>query len=120
MRRRAFLIGAGTAALTAASYARVRGANDRLGMALAGSGRRGREVMKAFLSTGRIELRCIADVYDVQRNRAKEALGVSPAEVVAIEEALGRRDVDAVLVGTPDHLHLTHALAALRAGTHID
>lgn len=119
MRRRAFFIGAGTAAITAASYSRILGANDRLGMALVGSGRRGREVMKAFLSTGRIELRCIADIYDVQRGRAKEFLGVAPAEVVAIEEALGRRDVDAVLIGTPDHLHLTHARAALKSGRHI-
>ena len=43
----------GGAALTAASYSRIYGANDRLGMALLpGSGRRGREVMTAFLKTG--------------------------------------------------------------------
>lgn len=88
-------------------------------MALVGSGRRGREVMKAFLSTGRIELRCLADVYDVQRGRARDFLAVKPSEVVAIEEALSRRDVDAVLIGSPDHLHLTHTLASLKAGKHI-
>ncbi len=119
MRRRAFLTGAGGAILSAASYARVRGANDRLGMALVGSGRRGREVMKAFLATGRAELRCVADVYDVQRGRAREFLGVQPPEVVAIEEALARREVDAVLLGTPDHLHLAQTTAALRAGKHV-
>ena len=43
MKRREFLSNVGAAALTAASYARVVGANDRLGMALVGSGRRGRE-----------------------------------------------------------------------------
>lgn len=75
--------------------------------------------MKAFLSTGRVDLNCIADVYDVQRNRAKDFLAVKPAEVVAIEDALSRNDVDAVLIGSPDHLHLTHALAALKAGKHV-
>lgn len=119
MRRREFLTSAAAATLTAASYQRVRGANDRLGMALVGSGRRGREVMKAFLTTGRAELNCIADVFDVQRARAREQLGVAPPEVVALEEALARRDVDAVLIGAPDHLHLTLTLAALKAGKHV-
>lgn len=119
MKRRDWLIGATATAITAASYSRIVGANDQLGMALVGSGRRGREVMKAFLSTGRIELRCVADVYDVQRGRARDFLSVKPAEVVGIEDALNRKDVDAVLVASPDHLHLTHATAVLAAGKHI-
>jgi predicted dehydrogenase len=119
MKRRNFLLGISTTAFTAASYARIRGANDRLGLALVGSGRRGREVMKAFLATGRVELTCLTDVYDVQRQRAKDFLSVKPPETVALEEALNRRDVDAVLLGTPDHLHLTQTLAALKAGKHV-
>lgn len=122
MRRRAFLVGTGAAAFTAVSRKCIRGANDRIGMALIGSGRRGREVMKAFLTTGRAELRCICDVYDVQRGRAKEALvkaDQKPHETIAIEDALDRPDVDAVLIGSPDHLHLTQTMAALRAGKHV-
>jgi predicted dehydrogenase len=88
-------------------------------MALVGSGRRGREVMKAFLTTGRVDLICLADVYDVQRGRAKEFLSVKPHETIALEDALSRKDVDAVLLGTPDHLHLTQTLAALKAGKHV-
>jgi predicted dehydrogenase len=88
-------------------------------MALVGSGRRGREVMAAFLSTGRVELGCIADVYDVQRGRAADQLKVKPNEVVAIDEALARNDIDAVLIGTPDHLHLSQAILAIEAGKHI-
>jgi predicted dehydrogenase len=75
--------------------------------------------MKAFLTTDRAELRCVADVYDVQRGRARDFLGVKPEEVVAVEEALSRRDVDAVLIGTPDHLHLAQTLAAIKAGKHV-
>lgn len=87
-----------------------------------GSGRRGREVMKAFLDTGRANFTCICDVYDAQRNRAKESLlrpGDKLHETVAIEEALERSDVDAVLIGSPDHLHLIQTLAALKAGKHV-
>ncbi len=119
MKRRTFLANISTATFTAASYARVFGANDRIGMALVGSGRRGRDVMKAFLATGRVDLTCIADVYDVQRGRAKEFLSVKPHETIALEDALSRKDVDAVLLGTPDHLHLTQTIAALNAGKHI-
>lgn len=122
MKRRDFVIGAGTVALTAASYGRILGANDRLGMALIGSGRRGREVMKAFLTTGRVELRCLCDIYDVQRQRAKAALlnaGESVFETDAHEEALSRPGIDAVLIGTPDHLHLSQTQAALKAGKHV-
>ena len=119
MKRREFLAATGGVALSALSSRRVLGANDRLGMALVGSGRRGREVMKAFLASGRAELRCVADVYDVQRQRARDALGVTAPEVVAYEEALARTDVDAVLIGVPDHLHLPITLAALAAGKHV-
>ena len=110
------------AGLTAASYNRILGANDRTAVALIGGGRRGREVMGAMLSSGRAELRCICDVYDVQRQRAKSALvksGDAPAECVAHEDALARRDIDAVLIAAPDHLHLDLATAALQAGKHV-
>jgi predicted dehydrogenase len=119
MKRREFLAATGGVALSALSSRRVLGANDRLGVALIGSGRRGREVMRAFLASGRAELRCVADVYDAQRQRAREALGVAAPEVVAYEEALARPDVDAVLIGVPDHLHLPITLAALAAGKHV-
>jgi predicted dehydrogenase len=111
------------AAMTAVSYGRIRGANERLGVALVGSGRRGREVMKAFLATNRAALDCVCDVYDVQRGRAREALvtagGEKPFETAVVEEAFNRRTVDAVLIGAPDHLHLPLATAALGAGKHV-
>ena len=119
MKRRDFLASISIASFTAASYARISGANDRLGLALVGSGRRGRDVMKAFLATGRIDLTCIADVYDVQRSRAKEFLNTKPYETIALEDALSRKDVDAVLLGSPDHLHLTQTLTTLKADKHI-
>src|SRR5215510_14626158 len=75
--------------------------------------------MDAVPSNNRVELRCIADVYNIQRGRARVFLAVKPDEVVAIEEAVGRRDIDAALIASPDHLHSTHTLAVLRAGKHI-
>jgi predicted dehydrogenase len=119
MQRREFLAASGGLALSALSSSRVFGANDRVGVALIGSGRRGREVMKAMLGTGRAELVCVADVFDVQRQRAAEMLGVKAPELVSHKEALARPDVDAVLIGTPDHLHEQQTLDALAAGKHV-
>ena len=111
----------GGAALTAASYRRVLGANDRVGIALIGSGRRGTIVMRAMLETGRVDLRCICDIYDVHRTQAKQTLvpGKEVSECAAHEEALRQPGVDAALIAVPDHLHIELASAALGAGKHV-
>jgi len=116
MNRRHFLT---AAAMTAASYSRVLGANDRVGMALIGSGRRGREVMKALLETRYVELVSVCDVFDEQRARAAQALGKSAHQCSEHQESLARRDVDAVLVATADHWHLDIALDAIQARKHL-
>lgn len=121
MNRRDFAWTLTSSALTAASYQRVMGANDRLGMALIGSGRRGREVMKAFLDTDAAELHCLCDIYDAQRDRARAMLAsaTKPYECAHHQDALARRDVDAVLIGVPDHWHLDIALDSFKAGKHV-
>lgn len=119
--RRTALRRLGGAALTAASYRRVMGANGRVGVALIGSGRRGREVAGGMLSDSRAELVALCDIYDVQRQRAIDALKLkaSVPQIVAHEETLARPDVDAVIIASPDHLHLTIAKAALEARKHV-
>jgi predicted dehydrogenase len=116
MNRREWITGA---VWSAASLNRVHGANERIGIALIGSGRRGREVMKAFLETNEAELRSVCDIYDVQRERARAALGAVPHECSRHEEALSRPGVDAVLIAVPDHLHLDIAKDALASGKHV-
>ena len=119
--RRDVIRGFTATTLTAASYRRVSGANAKIGIALIGSGRRGREVTAALLADSRAELAAICDVYDVQRQRAVAALKLqgSVKQVVAHEEALSLPGVDAVIIAAPDHLHDMLATAALGAGKHV-
>jgi predicted dehydrogenase len=119
--RRDWMRGAAGTAMTAASYRRVAGANAKVGVALIGSGRRGREVTGGLLADTRAELVAICDIYDVQRNRAVAALkaGDGVKQLVAHEEALALPGVDAVLIAAPDHLHNTLATAALAARKHV-
>ncbi|MEO8027645.1 MAG: Gfo/Idh/MocA family oxidoreductase [Bryobacteraceae bacterium] len=116
MHRRNFIR---TAAITAASYSRIFGANNRLGMALIGGGRRGREVMMALLGTKSVDLVSVCDIYDNHRALAAQALGKPGHECAAHEESLARRDVDAVLVATADHWHRDIALDSIKAHKHL-
>jgi predicted dehydrogenase len=104
-----------TAALSALSYERVLGANDRVGLGLIGAGGRGRAVMSKFLGNPEVELRAVCDVYGA---RVDEALTSGPgAKAFSLhEKLLEMKDVDVVLIGSPDHWHKDHAVDAMSAG----
>lgn len=124
MNRRDFLVTAATATagMSARSYAQVLGANDRVGLGVIGLGRRGTIVSAAFVQDNRVSVRAVSDVYDAQTklylSRVIKALP-QPNVCVAHEELLAQKDVDAVLISTPDHLHVSLAKDALSAGKHL-
>jgi len=122
MNRRDFLR-AGAAAVAARSmdaraYAAIPGANDRVGLGIIGLGRRGTIVTEAFVQDPRVRVRALCDIYDKHVTDFQQHLKdhVSGAEAaVEYEELLAAKEVDAVLISTPDHLHVQIAAAALGA-----
>jgi predicted dehydrogenase len=104
-----------TAAITALSYSRILGANDRIGMGLIGSGSRGTYVMGLFRKNPDVELRAVCDVYPA---RFKEALANAPDTRTFGDhrKLLELAEVDAVLIGSPDHWHKDHSIDAMNAG----
>jgi predicted dehydrogenase len=118
--RRDFLAGAAVT-LTAASYNRVLGANDRIRVANVGCGRRGllREALK-IKDDAKIDVTAVCDTWKQKREKAvadvKEFTGREPFATAKIDAVLGRQDVDAVIIGTPDHLHCAQLIEAVRAG----
>ena len=62
----------GLAALSAASYARVRGANDRIQLGLIGAGDRGRHDMGQFQEAGGVDVAAVCDVYAEQIDKARQ------------------------------------------------
>lgn len=124
MNRRDFVVSSATAAatLSARSYASVLGSNDRVNLGVIGLGRRGTIVSAAFLNDRRARIVAVSDVYDAQTALYLSKLPRSappPEQYVACQDLLARKDVDAVLIATPDHLHVTLAQDALAAGKHI-
>ena len=124
MNRRNFLLASVTAAagMSARSYARVLGSNDRVGLGIIGLGRRGTIVSSAFLQDNRAAIVAVSDVYDAQTSAFLSRFfknAPSPKAYVAYEDLLAQKDVDAVLIAVPDHLHVTVARDALAVGRHV-
>jgi predicted dehydrogenase len=111
--RRAFLGGA--TALTALSYSRVQGANDRLQLGLIGCGDRGRYDMGNFLKAGNVDVVALCDIWGTQMERAKKS-APNARTFDDHRKLLELKEVDAALIGVPDHWHAPVALDALNAG----
>ncbi|MBI1896739.1 MAG: Gfo/Idh/MocA family oxidoreductase [Acidobacteria bacterium] len=103
------------AAATAASYARIRGANDRIRLGLIGCGGRGVGVMNTFIKTDRVEVPAVCDVWPERTDRARKT-AISAKAFSDHRKLLESPNLDAVLVATPDHWHSLIAIDALNAG----
>lgn len=110
--RRAFLAGAAAPMFLPASAV---GANDRVSIALIGAGGRGRGVMAAFRELGS-PVPAVCDVYDPNLARGIEAADEGAQGYRDYRKILERKDIDAVLIGTPDHWHVRMMLDAVSAG----
>src|SRR5262245_13139268 len=103
------LLRARTPSASAQSGARVR-------VGLIGAGGQGMSDTRTALRIPGIELTAVADVYDGRLVRSKEIWGQQVLTTRDYRELLGRPDVDAVIVATPDHWHARIAIDEMKAG----
>jgi predicted dehydrogenase len=105
----------GAAALLAYPPPRVLGANDRVRVGMIGVGGRGQELLKQVLQVPKAQLVAIADIYTGSRDAAKQMAG----GIQTLDDhrrLLDMKDVDAVIVATPLHLHAHHFIDTIKAG----
>ncbi len=109
-----------TGAGTALSSRRVLGANDRINLGLIGCGDRGTDVWKRFLKQPDVNPVAVCDVFGPYLARgAKEASTTASGKVAAHEDfrrLLEIKELDAVIIGTPDHWHALQTIMACQAG----
>ncbi len=126
--RRHFLVGA-TAGLTAPLYIPSSALgrdghtapSERIVMATIGTGDRGTGDMKSFLGFRQVQMVAVCDPVTTHRRNAQEVVNQHYGsqdcrDYNDFREVLERSDIDAVLIGTPDHWHALITIAACNAG----
>lgn len=129
LNRRNFLRVAGTATAATALGVKVHSldapptasalpiaANDHIQIALIGAGGQGQYDTKTAVQVPGVKLVAVADCYDGRLEHSKEVWGSDVFTTRDYQEVLVRKDIDAVIIGTPDHWHKQVSVDAMKAG----
>jgi predicted dehydrogenase len=115
--RRAFVkTTAAAASLSALSARRVLGANDRVGVAIIGFGLIGRIHTRSLMAQGDVDIVAVADTFQPRVEEGIALAGGRARPYRDFRRLLEDRDVDAVVVATPDHWHALMTMLACAAG----
>jgi predicted dehydrogenase len=96
--------------------ARVLGANDKIRVGAIGTGERCQYLMTLFKNSPSVELVAVCDVYGPRREEALKIAGPDAKSYLDYHELLDRKDIDAVIIGSPDHWHKQMLIDAVHAG----
>ncbi len=110
---------AATVSLTAASWSRVLGANDEIRVGVIGFNSKGRQHINVFhnLKGVRVAALCDADQAIIDREVAKFKERGEPVKTFQdMRDLYDQKDIDAVVIATPNHWHTLAAIWAMQAG----
>jgi len=124
--RRGFLktgFTAGGMVLAAPTILKAQGTGNKLNVALIGVGSQGRVLLDSLLNIEGLHFQAVCDIWELSRrygvNRLKKA-GFDPNGYEDIEDLLANeKDLDAVIIATPDFWHAPHTNMCLKAGLHV-
>ncbi|MFZ2642181.1 MAG: Gfo/Idh/MocA family oxidoreductase [Verrucomicrobiia bacterium] len=113
-------------AMTARSYARVMGANERIRLGQIGCGGRGRLAHMAGIhkhdKAQNVEYVAVSDPWRIAREQAvalcKDWYGTDVKQFSSYRDVLACKDIDAVLIASPDHHHSMHLEATAKVKKH--
>lgn len=114
--RRRFHVALAAGTATAASTRRVLGANDRVRVGFIGVGNRGMQLIDAFRTLADVEPVALCDVHRSTLEKANARFDGRLETHGDFRRLLDRKDLDAVVIATPDHWHALQMIAACRAG----
>lgn len=121
--------------ISANSYKRIPGANDKIRVGFIGVGNRGTQLLKIFMDQPDCEVAALCDVYEpyINRDRSKvdpRYIQDMPGQIPAMDEVfpnkverytdyrklLENKSIDAVCIASPDHWHAIMTIDAIKAG----
>lgn len=109
--------------VSAKSYSRIAGANERIGVSVAGVNSRGAALAANFARQSDCDVRQLVDVDSRAFTKAMpgvmERQEITPEMVSDYRKSLESKDVDAVVIAMPDHWHAPAALMAMQAGKEV-
>jgi predicted dehydrogenase len=116
--RRSFLLSASTAAasVVAGSVATAFAANESLSVGVIGSGGRARHLLRSFPKLDNVRVVAVCDIWDKALADGRAMADAKATTTKKYQELLDNKDVQAVLIGAPDHWHVPLTIAACRAG----
>jgi predicted dehydrogenase len=103
-------------ASTALSTLRIRGANDRIRLGFIGLGNRGDQVLDGFLAHQDADVVAICDLHQPYLDFASQKIGTGPRQFKDYRRLLELKDIEAVVICTPDHWHALQTIHAFQAG----
>jgi len=108
---------------SASSYANILGANNSVNFAILGCGGRAHGLAKAIGEVKEGKLVAICDVDAKRLNKFKEyckkTIGTNPKTESDFRKLLEDKNVDAIVVATPEHWHAPMAIMGMQAGKHV-
>lgn len=134
--RRSFIKTAATSlAVSAPTVHRALGANEKIRVGFIGVGNRGTQLLHGFMKQPDVEIAALCDVFEPYRLRKRELIGSSlteslggrmpmlgekfdpePARYADFRRLLEQKDIDAVVIASPDHWHAIQMIQACEAG----
>ncbi|MEZ5393939.1 MAG: Gfo/Idh/MocA family oxidoreductase [Bryobacterales bacterium] len=108
--------GAAAGAFAASSYAQISGANDRVRLGFIGVGNRGGNLLNMTKEFADQQVVAVCDLLDPLLDKAVASAGTNPERFKDFRRLLDRKDIDAVVIATPDHWHALMMIAAAQAG----
>jgi predicted dehydrogenase len=103
---------AASAVETASGFA----ANDTIEVACIGTGGRCRRLMQSLATIPGVRIAAVCDIYDNHLDQARKLADPQAVATKRYRELLDRKDIDAVLIGSPDHWHVPMTVDACDAG----
>ncbi|HLP72265.1 MAG TPA: Gfo/Idh/MocA family oxidoreductase [Bacteroidales bacterium] len=128
-------VASGAVSLKAGSYRRVQGANDKLNVGFIGVGNRGSQLLGLFMRNQDVNIAGLCDLYEpyLLRDRSivdpryikdipgqvpkmGESFSAKPERYSDFRKLLDNKNIDAVVIATPDHWHAIQMINAVDAG----